>query len=108
MYRGPRAQSEQETKAILQYALSEFPSGQRKGNLQQSEANFNSPFSEDSEGVFLDVHSFGRDIGWPWGFINKRTPNDNALGALGRKFASFNGYSLWAPKLPNRLCELLF
>jgi hypothetical protein len=44
-------------------------------------------------------------MGWPWGFANPRTPNNAGLGALGQKFASFSGYSLWVPKMPNQLCE---
>jgi hypothetical protein len=63
------------------------------------------PFASDSEGVFVDVHSFGGYVGWPWGFANWRTPNDAGLGTLGQKFMLFNGYGLWAPKMPNRLCE---
>jgi hypothetical protein len=106
VYRGPSPTSEQETKAILSYAKSVFPSEQRKGStVAVSEERMNVPFAEDSEGVFIDVHSHGRDVGWPWGFANQRTPNDTGLGALGRKFASFSGYSLWAPKMPNRVCE---
>lgn len=107
VYRGPTPKSEVETKAILEYAASIFPLEQRKGNLQVSEANYNTPFGKNSEGVFIDVHSHGQYVGWPWGFINQRTPNDEGLGALGRKLASFNGYGLWAPKMPKRQCELL-
>ena len=107
VYRGSSPKSEVETKAILEYAASIFPSEQRKGGLQYSEANYNTPFAKNSEGVFIDVHSHGQYVGWPWGFANQRTPNDEGLGALGRKLASFNGYSLWAPTMPNRLCEYL-
>ncbi|KAL7542085.1 hypothetical protein ACHAXR_011518 [Thalassiosira sp. AJA248-18] len=103
-YRGPDESSEQETKAIVKYATSLFPESQRKGSLQQSETRLDTAFAESrTEGIFLDIHSHGRDIGWPWGFMNKRSSNDDALGALGRKLASFAGYSLWAPQLPNRL-----
>ena len=105
VYRGPSPSSERETKAILAYAASIFPFRQRKGNVQVSEEKLNTPFAPDSEGVFIDVHSHGSLVGWPWGFANQRTPNDAGLGALGRKFASFSGYSLWAPKMPNRKCE---
>ena len=104
-YRGPRANSEQETKAIVQYMSSVFPSSQRKGNLQTSEANHNNAFPQSNQHVFLDIHSHGQDIGWPWLFKNKKSPNDSALGALGRKMASFSQYSLWAPEMPNRVCE---
>jgi hypothetical protein len=105
VYRGPAAASETETKAILNYAKSIFPDQQRKGNVAVSENLMNVPFAEDSEGIFIDVHSHGRYIGWPWGFANQRTPNNAGLGSLGRKFASYGNYSLWAPKTPNRKCE---
>lgn len=108
VYRGHGPKSEVETKAILEYAASIFPTGQRKGSVQFSEANYNTPFSKYSQGVFIDVHSHGQYVGWPWGFTNQRTPNDEGLGTLGRKLASFNGYRLWAPTMPNRQCELLF
>jgi len=108
VYRGHGPKSEVETKAILEYAASIFPTGQRKGSVQFSVANYNTPFSKYSQGVFIDVHSHGQYVGWPWGFANQRTPNDEGLGALGRKLASFNGYRLWAPTMPNRQCELLF
>ena len=104
-YRGLSEGSEQESKAIIQYAESVFPAAQRKGNLTQSEDVYNTrSFPESTtEGIFLDMHSFGGYVGWPWGFKNEKTPNDESLGALGRKLASFSGYSLWAPKMPNRL-----
>lgn len=101
-YIGPAPRSEQETRAILEYASSIFPASQRKGNLNKSERQFRNAFSDSNEGVFLDVHSYGDAIGWPWGFINERTPNDDAIGAMGRRMASFSGYKLWAPLLPNR------
>jgi len=79
-----------------------------EGRCQFSEANYNTLFSKYIQGVFIDVHSHGQYVGWPWGFTNQRTPNDEGLGTLGRKLASFNGYRLWAPTMPNRQCELLF
>ncbi|KAL7544507.1 hypothetical protein ACHAWF_008938 [Thalassiosira exigua] len=102
VYRGPRPQSEQETRAIVQYAKSIFPSSQRKGDLQTSMSNVKTPFPLTAEGVFIDVHSHGKLVGWPYGFTNERSPNDEGLGALGRKMASYSGYKLWAPEMPNR------
>jgi hypothetical protein len=107
VYRGKSPKSEVETKAILEYASTIFPTRQRKGDVQTSELKFNIPFAKDSEGVFIDVHSHGGYVGWPWGFANRRTPNDEGLGALGRKLASFSGYRLWAPTMPNRQCKLI-
>jgi hypothetical protein len=94
-----------ESKAILLYAASIFPIRQRKGNVEASEERMTAPFVSDSEGMFVDVHSHWGFVGWPWGFANRHTPNNAGLGALGRKFALFSGYSLWVPKMPNRLCE---
>lgn len=103
VYRGQRPQSEVETKAIVDYASTLFPVSQRKGSIQTSESMYNTPFPETSEGVFLDIHSFGRYIGIPWGWKDENTPNNAGLGALGRKLASFNRYRLWAPEMPNRI-----
>jgi hypothetical protein len=60
----------------------------------------NTPMTTDSEGMFIDVHSHRRDVGWPWGFANWRTPNDAGLGALGRTFALFSGYSYGRRRCP--------
>jgi hypothetical protein len=89
-----------ESKAILLYAASIFLIRQRKGNIEASEERMTAPFALDSKGVFVDLHSHGGYVGWLWGFGNRRTPNNASLGALGRKFASFSGYGLWAQKCP--------
>lgn len=104
-YRGPGRESEQETRAIVDYAASIFPSSQRKGNLQKSESELDEAFPVTSRGVFIDAHSFGRDVGWPWGFADRRAPNDEGLGALGRKMASYASWDLWAPGTAGRTCE---
>ena len=43
-------------------------------------------------GVFLDIHSYGNLVLWPWGFTSQAAPNAGALQTLGRKFAFFNTY----------------
>ena len=64
LYRGPKKQSEQETQAILQYAYSIFPGSNRKAsNMKQSEALKDQAFSLTNTGIFIDVHSFGNDVG---------------------------------------------
>ncbi len=92
-------------KAILSYTALIFLIRQRKGNVEALEERMSVPFASDSEGVFVDVHSHGGYVGWPWGFANWCTPNNAGLGTLGQKFASFSGYGLWVPKMPNQLCE---
>jgi len=42
--------------------------------------------------VFIDLHSFGGDVMWSWGFTSANAPNYIDLQTLGRKFAFFNGY----------------
>jgi hypothetical protein len=94
-----------ELRVILLYAPSIFPIRQRKGNIKASEERMTAWFALDRKGMFVDVHSHGGYVGWPWGFTNLRTPNNAGLGALGRNFALFSGYGLWVPKMPNQLCE---
>jgi hypothetical protein len=84
VYRGPTASSETETQAIESYVRSQFPD-RRGGDL-------GAPAPADTAGIFLDVHSYGQLVLWPWGFISAPAPNALALQTLGRKLANFNGY----------------
>jgi hypothetical protein len=59
-----------ELKAILLYAASIFPIWQRKGNVEALEERMTALFALDSKGVFVDVHSHGGYVGWPWIFAN--------------------------------------
>lgn len=83
-YRGSSAGSEPETQAIQAYMRSIFPD-QRPNDLSL-------PAPADATGVMLDLHSFGGDVLWSWGFTTTQPPNGDALYTLGRKFAYFNGY----------------
>jgi len=47
----------------------------------------------DSSGVFLDIHSFGELVLWPWGYTASPAPNHTAMQTLGRKYAYFTGYT---------------
>ncbi len=44
-------------------------------------------------GVYLDIHSYGELVLWPWGgdWTQRRT-NGEAFTSLGRKYAFFNGH----------------
>ena len=102
-YRGTSAASEQETQAIIDYAESIFPPAQRNGSLAEAEmeaGDNNVGYPESNTGVFMDVHSSGKYVGYSWGYKNLRSGNDDGMGALGRKMASYSGYSLWAPEMP--------
>lgn len=84
VYRGPSPASEPETRAIQDYVRSQFPD-QRDDELDQ-------PAAPNATGVFLDLHSYGELVLWPWGFTSDPAPNATALQTLGRKFAYLNGY----------------
>lgn len=92
-YHGPRAESEPETQAVADYARRLFPAGQRKAD---PEGEKNKPFREDNTGVYVDVHASGGYVYYPWGNADAKSPNNDAMEALGRKVNSFNGYKLWA------------
>ncbi|MCO5184077.1 MAG: M14 family metallopeptidase [Anaerolineae bacterium] len=83
-YRGPTAASEPETQAVQTYVRSIFP--------DQRDDDLNAAAPDDAMGVFFDIHSYGEDIFWPWGWGNPVAPNGVDLQTLGRKFAWFNDY----------------
>ncbi|HVR95016.1 MAG TPA: M14 family zinc carboxypeptidase [Thermoanaerobaculia bacterium] len=84
-YRGPSAASEPEAQALQAYMASIFPD-QRGPNLTDA-----APAT--TSGLFLDLHSSGRLVLWPWGMTSSVAPNGTALQTLGRKLAYFNGHS---------------
>lgn len=83
-YRGPSAASEPETQAVRDYVRAEFADG--RGHSLTAAA----PIT--TTGVFLDLHSYGELVLWPWGFTYEPAPNGTALQTLGRKLAYFNDY----------------
>ncbi len=84
VYRGPIAQSEPESAAIIDYVRSIFPDQRGDGLSAAAPA--------DATGVFLDIHSFSELVIWPWGFSGSAAPNASGLQTLGRRFAWFNDY----------------
>jgi hypothetical protein len=84
-YRGATPISEPETEAIIDYAATLFPDQKPEDPLD--------PAPSDVQGVFLDIHSYGEWILWPFGFDSTEAPNGIALQSLGRQFAAFNNYS---------------
>ncbi|MFB0537972.1 MAG: M14 family metallopeptidase, partial [Anaerolineae bacterium] len=84
-YRGPSAASEPETQAAQNYMRSIFP--------DQRSASLSSPAPDDATGVYIDLHSSGRLVLWPWGFTYDTAPNGTQLQTLGRKFAYWNDHT---------------
>jgi murein tripeptide amidase MpaA len=84
-YRGPSAASEPETQAVVNYVRSQYP------DLRADDLGVAAPVT--TSGIFLDLHSYGELVLWPWGFTSSPAPNGTALQTLGRKFAYFNNYT---------------
>ena len=84
-YRGLSPASEPETLAVVQYVQSIFP--------DQRGPALTDPAPDDTTGLFIDIHNFGGQVLWPFGFDCIETPNGAQLQRMARKFAFFNGYS---------------
>eukprot|EP00985_Skeletonema_marinoi_P014940 scaffold7635_cov131-Skeletonema_marinoi.AAC.10 len=97
-YHGPSANSEPETQALVDYAMKLFPEGQRK---KKPEKQKDEAFGEEISGFYADIHAFGRELYYPWGFDDIKSPDDEAFQALGRKLHSFNSYRLWSGAQPH-------
>ncbi|MGC9334663.1 MAG: M14 family zinc carboxypeptidase, partial [Anaerolineae bacterium] len=91
-YHGPTAASEPETQALEAYIRGLFPD--QRGPLDSDAAPL------DSTGVLITLHSYGNLVLWPWGWTKAPAPNAAGLEALGRKMATYNGYS------PGQACTL--
>ncbi len=83
-YRGPSAGSEPETQALRSYMLSIFPD---YGDPQTA------PIPVGAAGLFIDVHSSGQLVMWPWGYTASPAPNGTQMQTLGRRFAYYNGHT---------------
>lgn len=80
-YHGTGGASEPETRAAQDYLRSIFPS------------QWAPEPPADATGVFFDLHSYGRQVFWPWFHTSTPAPNGTAHTTLGRKLAFFNNYS---------------
>lgn len=90
-YRGPSAGSEPETQAIQAYISSVFIDQRSTGAAPA-----------DTQGVYIDMHSSGGYVMWPWGYTTTTPPNNTQLQTLGRKLAFFNGYT------PGQITRVLY
>lgn len=84
-YRGPSASSEPEAQALQAYMASIFP--------DQRGPNMTDAAPATTSGIYIDLHSSGRLMLWPWGMVTSVAPNGAALQTLGRKMAYFNGHA---------------
>jgi hypothetical protein len=84
LYPGVAAVSEPEVQSIQNYILSQFD------DLRGE--NDEDPAPLDAAGIYLDLHSYGQLILWPWASLGDPAPNGTQLQTLGRKLAFFNGH----------------
>jgi hypothetical protein len=84
-YRGTSAASEPETQGIQNLVSSIIP--------DQKGPNVNDPAPANTTGIFLDIHTYGGYILWPWGHTSSPPPNGSGLTAIGNKFQTYNGYT---------------
>ena len=82
-FHGAGPASEPETQAIQSYMSGLF--GDNRG------PGLNDPAPLNTQGVYLDIHSYSELVLWPWGFTNNVPPNN--MQTLGRKLAYSNGYT---------------
>ena len=81
-YHGASATSEPEVLSIQNYIQSIF--------LDQRGPNLTDPAPDDATGIYLDIHSTGQLILYPYGFTETLAPNNTQLRTLARKLAFFN------------------
>lgn len=81
---GPFEVSEPEVDSQVAYLRQIFEDNRGTGS--------NDAAADDTAGIFVDIHSFGQLVLWPWGYTTSVTPNDNQLQALGKRTAFFNNY----------------
>ena len=83
-YRGTAGGSEPETLAVMQYMQDLFPDARGTGDDDAAPL--------DTGGVYIDVHSAGGWILYPWGYVSAAAPNGVQLRTLARKQAFFSDY----------------
>ncbi len=84
-YPGPSAASEPEGLALQNLMGALF--ADQRGPLDTD------PAPQTTTGVFIDLHSTGNLVMWPWGHNSTVAPNGVDMELIGRKLASYNGYT---------------
>lgn len=83
-FRGPSSASEPEVKS--EEALFRSLWAERRGTGTTDAA------PADTSGIYIDIHSYGGMVLWPYGDTSSLAPNSAQLQSLGRKLSYFNGY----------------
>lgn len=98
LYRGATHRSEPELQAVQAYMEKIFPVQRPEYDLDYDPNDppvfdLAKPAPDDATGIYIDVHSYGKLVLWPWGSTADPAPNVHQLQTLGRKFAYWNDYS---------------
>ncbi|CAB9517442.1 Mast cell carboxypeptidase A [Seminavis robusta] len=96
-FRGPAPLSEPESNAVFTYASQLFADDMKKGSIEEAEAKVDEACPEDATGIFIDVHSYGDFVYFPFGFEDRMAPNHRSLLTMSSKLAHPGNYSLWGP-----------
>ncbi|ALN87254.1 leupeptin-inactivating enzyme 1 domain protein [Lysobacter capsici] len=94
-YRGPTASSDPETQNLMRLvAGTRGSNGVYSGGIfpDRRADDVNAAAPDDTQGVFIDIHSYADLVLWPWGDTSNPPPNLSALRTLGRRMAHFNNY----------------
>ncbi|MGW4209121.1 M14 family zinc carboxypeptidase [Lentzea sp. NPDC004789] len=83
VYRGPKADSEVETRALEKLFRSLFPDKRGPG--------LNDPADADTRGMVITMHSALNVVLLPWGYTTTPSPNDGPLRAMAAEMARLAG-----------------
>ncbi len=84
LYRGSEAASEPESQAYQNYGWSILK--------DQRDDPITAPAQITTTGIFIDLHSYGEEIFWSWGWTSTPPPNHSGIRTLARKMGFFNDY----------------
>lgn len=82
IYPGIETPKEPETAAIINHLLEHFPD-QRDGD---------GPAPSDTQNLFIDIHSYGEVIYWPYSYTSNPAPNHEQLKNLAYRLAYYKEY----------------
>ncbi|MEZ5470365.1 MAG: M14 family zinc carboxypeptidase [Marinicella sp.] len=84
-FRGASPESEPEINAQMAYIRNHFDDNRGAG--------INDAVPDDTDGIFVDIHSYSQLVLYPWGHTTNPSPNDQQFKALAKRAAYFNNYT---------------
>jgi carboxypeptidase T len=97
-FHGSGPLSEHESTAIYSHIQNLFPKWSKRGTTAaEAEPKSTQACPQNSPGIFLDIHSSGDLVYFPWGHDDVLSPNHHSLLTMASKLAKAGNYSLWGP-----------